>query len=50
MRRAADAVAAVTDVVLLGTPLGPVSFAVLDENPAADTLRLLARLLPAAHR
>jgi hypothetical protein len=46
-RRASDAVPAVTDVVLLGTPAGPVSFAVLDENPAADTLRLLARLLPA---
>ena len=46
VRRAADAVAAVTDAVLLGTPIGPVSFAVLDENPAADTLRLLARLLP----
>src|SRR5262249_17467624 len=47
-RRAADAVAAVTDLVLLGTPLGAVSFAVLDTNPAADTLRLLARLLPPA--
>ena len=46
VRRAADAVATVTDAILLGTPLGPVSFAVLDENPAADTLRLLARLLP----
>ena len=46
-RRACDAVAAITDAFLLGTPLGPVSFAVLDENPAADTLRLLARLLPA---
>jgi hypothetical protein len=47
VRRAADQVAAVTDAVLLGTPIGPVSFAVLDDNPAADTLRLLARLLPA---
>ena len=46
VRRAADAVATVTDAILLGTPLGAVSFAVLDENPAADTLRLLARLLP----
>src|SRR6202011_3151383 len=28
------------------TPIGPLSFAVLDNNPASDTLRLLARLLP----
>ena len=46
-RRAAEAAAAVTDLVSLGTPLGPVSFAVLDTQPAADALRLLARLLPA---
>ena len=47
-RRAAEGVAAVTDLVLLGTPLGPVSFMVLDTQPAADTLRLLGRLLPAS--
>lgn len=45
-RRAAEAATAVTDLITLGTPLGPVSFTVLDTNPAADTLRLLARLLP----
>lgn len=45
-RRAAEAVTAVTDLVLLGTPFGPVSFAVLDTQPAADALRLLGRLLP----
>ena len=46
-RRAAEAAPAVTDVITLGTPYGPVSFAVLDTQPAADALRLLARLLPA---
>ena len=46
-RRAAEAAAAVTDVITLGTPYGPVSFAVLDTQPAADALRLLARLVPA---
>jgi hypothetical protein len=46
-RAACQAAAAVTDLFTLGTPLGPVSFAIIDTNPGADALRLLARLLPA---
>ncbi|HEX7537186.1 MAG TPA: DUF6603 domain-containing protein, partial [Dermatophilaceae bacterium] len=51
LRAVADQVAAgeplaVTEVVTLGMPLGPVSFSVVDDQPAADTLRLLHRLLP----
>jgi hypothetical protein len=45
---AAGAPVTVADVVTLGTPWGPVSFTVVDDQPAADTLRLLGRLLPAA--
>ena len=45
-RRAAEAVAVVTDLVTLGTPAGPVSLSVIDVAPAADALRLLQRLLP----
>jgi large repetitive protein len=45
-RRAAEAASAVSAVITLGTPLGPVSFGVLDEQPAADALRLLRWLLP----
>jgi hypothetical protein len=45
-RRAAEAVAGVTDLILLGTPAGPVAFTVLDAPPAADTLRFLSALLP----
>lgn len=39
--------AAATDLVTLGTSWGPVAFTVVDDQPAADTLRLLHRLLPA---
>ena len=45
-RRACQAAATVTDLFTLGTPLGPVSFAIIDASPGADTLRLLTRLLP----
>ena len=38
--------AAVSDVVTLGTPLGPVSLTVLDEAAAGDLWRLLATLAP----
>lgn len=36
-----------SDVVTLGTPLGPVSLTALGTQPTADALRLLDRLLPA---
>ena len=45
-RRAADAHAAGSDLVLLGTPLAPISLTALDTQPTADALRLLQRLLP----
>ena len=45
-RRAAEAEPAVTALVTLGTPAGPVSLSVIDTAPAADALRLLLRLLP----
>ena len=45
-RVAAEAQPAVTDLVLLGTPLSPVSLTALDTQPAADALRLLHRLMP----
>ena len=45
-RRACQAAATASDLFTLGTPLGPVSFAIIDTHPAADTLRLLTRLLP----
>lgn len=40
--------AAVTDLVLLGTPLAPISLTALSVQPTADALRLLDRLLPPA--
>ncbi|MFT3666668.1 DUF6603 domain-containing protein [Piscinibacter sp.] len=40
--------AAVTDLVLLGTPLAPISLTALAVQPTADALRLLDRLLPPA--
>ncbi|MBI5721697.1 MAG: hypothetical protein HZC37_28825 [Burkholderiales bacterium] len=47
-RIAANEVAAVTDLVLLGTPFASVSLTALQTQPAADALRLLHRLMPAA--
>ncbi|WP_374566692.1 DUF6603 domain-containing protein [Ideonella sp.] len=46
-RLAAQAQAAVTDLITLGTPLGPISLTALTTQPTADALRLLHRLLPA---
>ncbi|MDX6333862.1 MAG: hypothetical protein QOG05_1202, partial [Streptosporangiaceae bacterium] len=45
LRTAAD-VPAVTHAVLAGTPLTEVTANIIDTNPAADTLRLLAAVLP----
>jgi len=45
-RRAADAKAVVTELVLLGTPLAPISLTAVSVQPTADMLRLLDRLLP----
>ena len=45
-QRVADTQTAVTDLVLLGTPLTPISLTTLQTQPAADALRLLSRLLP----
>lgn len=45
---AANALAFVGTVITTGTPLGPVAFTVLDDQPAADALRLLRALLPGA--
>ena len=45
-RVAADAQNAVTDLVLLGTPLGPIALTAISTQPTADALRLLHRLLP----
>ncbi|MEO6525022.1 MAG: DUF6603 domain-containing protein [Gemmatimonadaceae bacterium] len=45
-RLAAQAQAAVTDLVLLGTPLAPISLTAISAQPTADALRLLYRLLP----
>ncbi len=45
-RVAAQAQVAVTDLVLLGTPLSPVSLTALSVQPTADALRLLQRLMP----
>ena len=44
---AAQALLGIAAVVTLGTPLGPVSFTVLDSQPDADALRLLRWLIPA---
>ena len=45
-RLVAQAKPAVTDLVLLGTPLSPISLTALAIQPTADALRLLHRLLP----
>ena len=45
-RVAAEGQAAVTDLVLLGTPLAAISLTAVDTQPTADALRLLHRLLP----
>ncbi|MGE5100244.1 MAG: DUF6603 domain-containing protein [Deltaproteobacteria bacterium] len=45
-RLAAEAQAAVTDLVTLGTPLSTVSLTAISTQPTADALRLLNRLLP----
>lgn len=47
-RLAAQAQPAVTDLVLLGTPLGVIALTAISTQPTADALRLLNRLLPAA--
>jgi len=47
-RHAADANTSVSDLVLVGTPLGPVSLTALTTQPSADALRLLHRLMPPA--
>ncbi len=47
-RVAVDAQRAVCDLLLVGTPLGPVALSALTSQPAADALRLLHRLLPPA--
>jgi large repetitive protein len=46
-RLAAQAQAAVTDLITLGTPLSPIALTALNTQPTADALRLLHRLLPA---
>ena len=45
-RLAAQDSPAVRDLVLLGTPLGPVSLTALSTQPTADALRLLQMLMP----
>jgi large repetitive protein len=45
-RVAAQAESAVTDLITLGTPLGPISLTAIGTQPTADALRLLHRLLP----
>jgi hypothetical protein len=47
-RAASEAQAAVTDLITLGTPLGPIALTAISTQPTADALRLLNRLLPAA--
>ena len=47
-RVAAQAQAAVTDLVTLGTPLSPIALTAIGTQPTADALRLLHRLLPTA--
>ena len=44
--RAAHEQPGVASLVTVGTPLTPVTFAVVDSDPAGDTLRLLRQLLP----
>ena len=43
---AANSLAFVDAVLTLGTPFTPVAFTILDDQPAADALRLLSVLLP----
>jgi hypothetical protein len=45
--RIAQQQTAIAALVTVGTPLSPLTFAVLDADPAGDTLRLLSWLLPA---
>jgi hypothetical protein len=45
-RLAAEAQTAVTDLITLGTPLGPIALTAISTQPTADALRLLNRLLP----
>jgi hypothetical protein len=47
-RLAAQAQVAVTDLITLGTPLGPIALTAISTQPTADALRLLHRLLPPA--
>ncbi|WP_405218427.1 DUF6603 domain-containing protein [Agrococcus sp. Ld7] len=46
-RLVAESETSVTALVTLGTPLTPISLAALSNQPTADALRLLDRLLPA---
>ncbi|HET6159916.1 MAG TPA: DUF6603 domain-containing protein [Dongiaceae bacterium] len=46
-RIAAEALPAISALITLGTPAGPVSFTVLDTAPMAEALRVLVALLPA---
>ncbi len=45
-RLAAHSQVAVTDVLMLGTPLSAISLTAVETQPTADALRLLQRLLP----
>ena len=45
-RCAAEKNGSVTNLVTLGTPLGPIALTALSTQPTADALRLLYRLLP----
>ncbi len=47
-RLAAQAQVAVTDLITLGTPIGPIALTAINTQPTADALRLLHRLLPIA--
>lgn len=47
-RLAAQVQVAVSDLVTLGTPLGPIALTALSTQPTADAIRLLHRLLPPA--
>ena len=48
-RLAAQTQLKVTDLITLGTPLGPIALTALSTQPTADAIRLLHRLLPPAH-
>ena len=47
-RLAAQTQTKVTDLITLGTPLGPIALTALSTQPTADAIRLLHRLLPPA--